>query len=147
MNTKCIILGVVLFVAGTGLGFALNNIFRPSVTMGTQLHIGEITWSFKGDFLTMTISVDNVGGLPVTIQSISVRENVTGSIEYTDPNPIGIYSGTADITSGGGDAFEWNATQGSAPFDFLLPGKTYTIKITVFDGYYSKTTTAPSEWE
>ena len=132
--------------AGIGLGFVLNNAFYPSGTMGSQLYIGEIEWSFVGDFLTMTISIDNNGGSPVTIQSISVRENITGSIEYTDSNPAGIYSGTADIASGGGDAFEWNATSGSAPFDFLLPGNTYIVTINVFDGYYRRTTTAPSEW-
>jgi len=146
MDTKCIILGIVLFAAGFGLGFALNNVFRPSGAIGTQLYIGEIEWNFEGDFLTMTIPIDNVGGLPVTIQSISVKENATGSIEYTDSHPIGIYSGTADITAGGGDAFEWNATSGLAPFDFLQLGKTYIVTIKVFDGYYRRTTTAPSEW-
>jgi hypothetical protein len=147
MDTKCIILGVTLFAIGVGLGFALNNVFYPrGGTMGTQLYIGEIEWRFEGDFLTMTIPIDNKAGSPVTIQSISVRENATGSIEYTDSNPTGIYSGTADIAPGGGDAFEWNATRGSAPFDFLLPGNTYIVAINVFDGYYRRTTTAPSEW-
>ena len=94
----------------------------------------------------MLIPIDNLGGFPVTIQSISVRENVTGSTEYTDLNPTGIYSGTGDIAPGGGEAFEWNATRGSAPFDFLLPGNTYIVTINVFDGYYRRTTTAPLEW-
>ena len=90
METRCIVLGVILFVAGVGLGFAMNDIFFPSPTMGTHLHIGEIEWSLEGDFLTMSIPVDNIGGYPVTIQSIGVRENITGSTEYTYPNPIGI---------------------------------------------------------
>lgn len=91
IDTRCIALGVVLFVGGFGLGFAVNSIFYPSGTMGTQLYIGEIEWSLEGDSLTMHIPIDNVGGFPVTIQSISVRENVTGSTEYTDSNPTGIF--------------------------------------------------------
>lgn len=146
MDTKCITLAVVLFALGFGLGFAVNNIFRPSGTIGTRLYIGEIEWSLEGDFLTMYIPVDNVGGSPVTVQSISVRANVTGSTEYTDSNPQGVFSGTSDIAPGGGDTFEWSAARGSAPLDFLLPGNAYVVTINVFDGYYRKTTTAPSEW-
>jgi len=102
MDSRCIVLGVVLFALGFGLGFAARSVFYPSGTMGTQLLIGETEWSLEGDSLTMLIPVDNVGGFPVTIQSISVRENVTGSTEYTDSNPTGIYSGTGDIAPGGG---------------------------------------------
>ncbi len=145
MDTKCIALGVVLFVAGFGLGFAVNNIFQSSGTTGTRLIIGEIEWSLEGDFFTMYIPIDNVGTIPVTIQSISVRKNVTGATEYTDSNPIGINSGSESIAAGGSDTFKWNSTLGTAPFDFLLPGNTYVVKVTVFDGYYQKTTTAPLE--
>ena len=42
MDTRCIVLGVVLCVIGFGLGFAARGIFYPSGTMGTQLSIGEI---------------------------------------------------------------------------------------------------------
>lgn len=149
MDSKCILLGVVLFVTGFGLGFAANNMFNPNLNtnLGSRLVINDIEWSFEGDFLIMRIPIDNIGTIPVTIQSISVRKNATGSPEYADLNPVGIYSGTNDIAAGGGDTFEWNATRGSAPFDFLLPDNTYVIKVTVFDGYYQKTTTAPLEWE
>jgi len=148
MDTRCIVLGVVLFVAGFGLGFAANNIFNQSSSgiLGTQLSIGEIEWSLVGDSLTMHIPIDNVGTVPVTIQTISVRKNATGSTEYSDLNPTGIFSGSDSIAPGGSDTFEWNATLGLAPFDFLLPGNTYVIKVIVYDGYYQRTTTAPFEW-
>lgn len=144
MDTKCIALAGILFVVGFGLGFAVNNMFYPRETMGTRLVIGEIEWSLEGDFLTMYIPIDNVGTIPVTIQSISVRENVTGASEYTDLNPRGVNGGSDSIAAGGGDTFEWNSTRGAAPFDFLLPGKVYVVKITVFDGYYQETTAAPA---
>ncbi len=148
MDTKCFALGIILLAVGFGLGFALNDVFNPGPAGGlrSQLLIREIEWSLEGDFLTMRIPIDNVGGMPVSIQSISVRENFTGSTEYVDSDPIGLSSGTADITSGGGDTFEWNATSGSAPFDFLLVGKTYIVKVTVFDGFFERTTTAPIEF-
>ncbi|UCE95334.1 MAG: hypothetical protein JSV51_06270 [Candidatus Bathyarchaeota archaeon] len=146
MDSRCIALALSLFVVGFGLGFAVNSMFFPSRPMGTQLSVGEIEWSLEGDLLIIEIPIDNIGGYPVTIQSISVRENVAGSTEYTDWNPVGLSSGTRDIASGGSDTFEWNATRGSAPFDFLLQGKTYIVTIRVFDGDYQKTTTAPSEW-
>ena len=147
MDAKCLALGVVLFAVGFGLGFAVNNIFRPGGTTGTQLYIGEIEWGWGGDYLTMHIPIDNFGGFPVTIHSISVRENAAGSTEYTDSNPAGVFSGTADIAPGGSETFEWNAVRGSAPFDFLLPGNTYVVTVRVFDGHYQRTTTAPFEVE
>jgi len=148
MDTKCILLGAILLTGGFGLGFAANNLFTSGLrgNLGTQLSIGEIEWLFEDDFLIMRIPINNIGTMPVTIQSINVRKDVTGSIEYTDSNPIGIFSGSGAIASGGGDTFEWNAIRGSAPFDFLSPGNTYVIKIVVFDGYYQRTATAPSEW-
>ena len=35
---------------------------------------------------------------------------------------------------------------GSAPFDFLLVGKTYVVKVTVYDGFFESTTTPPIEF-
>jgi len=147
MDTKCLAFGIIMLVVGFGLGFAVNNVFNPGQEgFQSQLLIGDIEWRFEGDFLTMRIPIDNVGGASVSIQSIGVRENVSGSTEYVDSDPIGLYSKTADIASGGGDAFEWNATTGSAPFDFLLVGKTYVVKVTVYDGFFERTTTAPIEF-
>ena len=146
METKCILLGIGMLIVGFGLGFAANNLFTPGRDLRSQLLINEIEWGFEGDFLTMHILIDNIGTMPVTIESIGVRKNVTGSTEYVDLNPIGIYSGTNGIAPGGAEIFAWNSTSGSAPFDFLLPGNTYIVKVTVYDGIFERTTTAPFEF-
>jgi len=148
METKCIILGIGMLIVGFGLGFAVNNLFTPGPgrELRSQLLINEIEWSFEGDFLIMHIPIDNVGTIPVTIESIGVRKNATGSTEYVDLNPIGIYSGTNGIAPGGAETFAWNSTSGSAPFDFLLPGNTYIVKVTVYDGTFERTTRTPFEF-
>jgi len=137
-----------MLIVGFGLGFAVNNLFTPGPKgeLRSQLLINEIEWSFEGDFWIMHIRIDNVGTMPVTIESIGVRKNATGSTEYVDLNPIGIYSGTNDIAPGGAETFTWNSTSGSAPFDFLLPGNTYIVKVTVYDGTFERTTRAPFEF-
>jgi len=149
MEMKCFALGIIMLIIGFGLGFAINNSFfqGPGRELRSQLLINEIEWRFEGDFLTMHIPIDNIGTITVSIESIGVRKNVTGSTEYVDSNPVGEYSGTNSIAAGGGETFEWNATSGSAPFDFLLPGNTYVVKVTVHDGFFERTTTAPFFFE
>ncbi len=146
METKCILLGLGTLIVGFGLGFAANNLFTPGRDLRSQLLINEIEWSFEGDFLTMHIPIDNIGTMPVTIESIGVRKNATGSTEYVDLNPIGIYSETNGIAPRGAETFTWNSTSGSAPFDFLLLGNTYIVKVTVYDGIFERTTTGPFEF-
>lgn len=146
METKCILLGLGMLIVGFGLGFAANNLFTPGRDLRSQLLINEIEWSFEGDFLTMHIPIDNIGTTPVTIESIGVRKNATGSTEYVDLDPTGIYSETNGIAPGGAETFTWNSTSGSAPFDFLLLGNTYIVKVTVYDGIFERTTTGPFEF-
>ena len=148
METKCYLLGIGMLIVGLVLGFAVNNVFNPGPAreLRSQLLINDIEWSFEGDFLIMHIPIDNIGTMPVSVESIGVREDATGSTEYVDLNPIGIYSESNDIASGGGETFAWNATSGSAPFDFLRPGNTYIVKVTVHDGIFERTTTAHSEF-
>jgi len=90
METKCILLGIGMLIVGFGLGFAANNLFTPGRDLRSQLLINEIEWGFEGDFLTMHILIDNIGTMPVTIESIGVRKNVTGSTEYVDLNPMNL---------------------------------------------------------
>jgi hypothetical protein len=94
----------------------------------------------------MFIPINNMGGAPATIQSIGVRENITGSTWYTDQNPESINNGEDTIIGTSSDTLEWNPIRGSAPLDFLLPGNTYVIRNTVYDGYFEKTATAQLEW-
>lgn len=149
MESKCILFVIGALIVGVGLGFVLGTIFsnqRPG-TEKTQLAIGEIGWSLDGDMLTMSIPISNLGSLPATIQSISVRRNVTGSTWYTDQSPETLNSGDDTITGLSSDTFEWNSVRGSAPLDFLSAGNTYVIRVTVHDGYFEKTATAQLEWE
>jgi hypothetical protein len=148
METKCYLLGIGMLIVGLVLGFAANNVFNPGSgrELRSQLLINDIEWRFEGDFLVMHIPVENIGTMPVSVESIGVREDVTGSTEYVDLNPRGINSGSNGIASGGAETFAWNATSGSAPFDFLLPGNTYVVKVTVHDGIFERTTTAHSEF-
>jgi len=134
---------VVVIVLGIGIGVVLWNTFSQNQQQGSQLLIDEVEWIWEGDYRTMSIPIRNVGGYHVTIESISVRENVLGSTEYSDNGPMGITSGTNEIASGGADTFRWNVGSGSAPFDFLQPEKTYVIKVTTGTGFYEKTITAP----
>jgi hypothetical protein len=148
METKCYLLGIGMLIVGLVLGFAANNVFNPGSgrELRSQLLINDIEWRFEGDFLVMHIPVENIGTMPVSVESIGVREDVTGSTEYVDLNPRGINSGSNGIASGGAETFAWNATSGSAPFDFLLPGNTYVVKVTVHDGIFERTTTAHFEF-
>jgi hypothetical protein len=149
VESKCLAFVGAALIVGLGLGFALGTIFssqQPGSSQ-TQLAIGEIEWGLEGDMLTMLIPINNLGGFPATIQSISVRANTTDSTWYTDPNPASINNGGDTITGTSSDTFEWTPIRGSAPVDFLLPGNTYVIKITVHDGDFEKTVTAQLEWD
>lgn len=142
MNYRLLTLAVII-VAGISLGVVWwNPFYQPLVA---QLVIDEVEWGLQGDYTTMSIPIRNVGENPVTIMSISVREDVVVSTEYTDNDPIGVASGSNDIAGGGGDTFEWNAGSGSAPITFLQSGKTYVIKVTTGTGIFEKTVTAPAE--
>jgi len=142
MNYRLLALAVVI-IGGISLGFVWwNSFYQPQ---GAQLVIDEVEWGLQGDYTTMSIPVRNLGEYPVTITSISVREDALGSTEYTDNDPLGVTSGSNDIAGGGGDTFEWNAGSGSAPFNFLQSGKTYVIKVTTGTGFVEKTVTAPAE--
>jgi len=149
VESKCLAFVIGALIVGLGLGFALGNWFggQQPGSGETQLTVGEIDWGLEGDMLTMFIPITNLGGFPATIQSISVRENITGSTWYTDQNPASINNGEDTITGTSSDTFEWNPILGSAPLDFLLPGNTYVIRITVHDGYFEKTATAQLSWE
>jgi hypothetical protein len=128
------------------LGFAFWNMFQNPNQGTTDLLINEVEWIVDGEYKAMSIPIQNVGGMPVTIESISVRKSGSGSTEYTDNDPIGIASGTDTIASGGADTFYWNSDSGSAPFDFLQSGETYVIKVTCGTGaFFEKTVTAPTE--
>ena len=135
---------VVVVVVAIGIGVVLWNAFSQDQPQGeTGLLIDEVEWMWEGDYRTMSIPIRNVAVYPVTIESISVRENAFGSTEYTDNDPIGISSGTNEIGAGGADTFKWNVGRGSAPFEFLQPGKTYVIKVTTGTDFCEKTVTAP----
>ena len=145
MNLKLIAAGAIIIVI-VALGLAFSNIFQNPNQGTTDLLIDEVEWIIDGDYKAMSIPIRNVGGMPVTIESISVRKSGIGSTEYTDNDPIGIASGTETITSGGADTFYWNSDSGSAPFDFLLSGETYVIKVTCGTGsFFEETVTAPTE--
>ena len=145
MNLK-LIAAVAIIIVIVALGLAFSNIFQNPNQGTTDLLIDEVEWIIDGEYKAMSITIRNVGGMPVTIESISVRKSGSGSTAYTDNNPIGIASGTDTIASGGGDTFYWNSDSGSAPFDFLQSGETYVIKVTCGTGsFFEKTVTAPTE--
>ena len=148
MESKYFVFIITALIVGIGLGFALGTVFtnqRPG-SERTLLSIGDVQWRIEGDILTISIPITNKGALPAAILTISVRVDAAGSAEYADENPSGLVSSSDTVTAGGGDTFEWDATRGSAPSGFLLPGNTYVIKVTVHDGYFEKTTTAPLEY-
>jgi len=145
MNLK-LVAAVAIIVVIVALGLAFSNIFQNPNQGTTDLLIDEVEWLLEGDYTTMSIPIQNVGGMPVTIKSISVRKSGIGSTEYADNDPIGINSGTDAIASGGAEVFYWNSGRGSAPFDFLQSGETYVIKVTTGTGsFFEKTVTAPIE--
>lgn len=148
MESKIYVFIITALIVGIGLGFVLGTVFtnqRPG-SERTQLSIGDVQWRIEGDILTMVIPITNKGTMPAAIKTISVRVDAAGSAEYADKNPLGLASNSDTVTAGGGDTFEWDAIHGSAPSGFLLPGNTYVIKVTVHDGYFEKTTTAPLEY-
>ena len=145
MNLKVVVAAAIIVVI-VALGLAFSNFFQNPNQATADLLIDEVEWIVDGEYVAMSIPIRNVGGMPVTIESISVRKNAPGSTEYTDNNPIGIASGTESIASGGADTFYWNSDKGSAPFDFLQLGETYVIKVTTGTGAsFEKTVTAPVE--
>ena len=145
MNLKLIAAAATIVVI-VALGLAFSNVFQNPYQGTDELLIDEVEWLLEGDYTTMSIPIRNVGGMPVTIESISVRKSGLGGAEYTDTDPIGISSGSETITSGGGDTFYWNSGRSSAPFDFLQLGETYVIKvITGTSSLFEKTVTAPIE--
>jgi len=145
MNLK-LIAAVAVIVVIVALGLAFSNIFQNPNQGTTDLLIDAVEWISEGDYTTMSIPIQNVGGMPVTIESISVRKSGSGSTEYTDNDPIGINSGENTIASGGAEVFYWNSGKSSAPFDFLQSGETYVIKVTCGTGsFFEETVTAPTE--
>ncbi len=145
MNLK-LAAAIAAIVVVAALGLAFSNIFQNPNQGTADLLIDAVEWIVDGEYKAMSIPIRNVGGMPVTIESISVRESGSGSTGYADNDPIGISSGTDTIASGGGDTFYWTSDNGSAPFDFLQSGETYIIKVTCATGaFFEKTATAPAE--
>jgi len=140
MNYKLIIAAIVV-VLGIGIGLLLWNTF-PNQPSQSQLIIGDVEWMLDGDYLAVYIPIENVGTVPVTIESISVRRDTAGSTEYIYNDPEDV-SSASDVIAGGGRAtFKWNAVRGSAPFDFLQWDNTYVIKVKFHGGSLEKTVTA-----
>lgn len=145
MNLKLVGAAVVIVVI-VALGLAFSNVFQNPYQGTADLLIDAVEWIVDGEYKAMSIPIQNVGGMPVTIESISVRKSGSGGTEYTDNDPVGISSGENTIASGGAEVFYWNSDNGSAPYDFLQLGETYVIKVTCGTGsFFEETVTAPSE--
>ncbi len=96
----------------------------------TQVNIGDIEWNLVIDWWELAIHISNEGTMPITIFSIGVRKNTTGSSWYTYSNPISV-NGHLAIADGGSDVFIWNETNASAPqAAFLEIGPSYVVRVT-----------------
>jgi hypothetical protein len=144
VDTKCIALGIAMLVIGAGLGFAAGITLssQASGNLAYELEIWDINWILEGDLFTIEIVVDNIGNMPNSVHSISVRRDAAGSTEYAWIDPISI-NNKNEIPSHAWDIFRWDVIRGNATIDFLQPGQIYVIKVVGYESAAQKTTTAP----